>query len=192
MESDDLDVGTLRPSTLRFWRHAALLARIALGVLAVLWIGLGIADIIRSRQAARWPVTTGRIEWAGHARGMIFLNRYSRPGAVPYNGVPQLKYRYVVGRDTLYGWRENVTQPPLDGFRVRPRAWFGEVLLPRDPRTGGNIERGAVMSVHFNPDDPVDSALSVDIVFASWVELVGGLALLVVLARGMSARNPNT
>jgi Protein of unknown function (DUF3592) len=190
MESDDLEVDTLRPSTLRLWRHAAAIARIALGVLAVLWVGLSVADIVHSHRATRWPVTTGSVEWAGHAEGIAIITRYSRAVSMPRRSVPQLKYRYVVGRDTVFGWRENITQPPLDGFRVRPRAWFGEVLLPRDPRTGGSVERGAVVPVHFNPDDPADSALSVDIVFATWVELAGGIALFVVLARRMSARSP--
>jgi hypothetical protein len=184
MRYDVRSTDQLHPATLRFWRRVGLASRLALGGLAVAWVVLGAMDVASTARASRWPTVTGTMEWVGRAGGGTIVNvSRSAPRAHgrTWAGVPELRYRYVVGADTLSGWRANVTQPAADGFRVRPRAWFDQWLLP-------SIDRGDVVTVHYDPKDARQSALSVASSMATWVELAAGIAILGALARSRARK----
>jgi hypothetical protein len=178
-EADERVADQLRPATIRFWRGVGVASRLALAGLASAWIVLGAMDVASTVRASRWPTVTGTMEWVGRTSGGTIIN-VSRMAPTPHGtswvGPPELRYRYVVGADTLSGWRANVTQPTGDGFRVRPRAWFDQWLSPR-------MDKGSVVTVHYDPRDARQSALSVSSSMATWVELAAGIAILIALAR---------
>ena len=183
IEDNDTVSAQWRPATARFWRKVSLLVRVALGCLATAWLLLGVRDVALTVRASHWPSTAGHIDWVGHARGGTIINTVGinpRPSRTSRVGTPEVQYRYVVDGDTLFGWRANITQPKPDGFRVRPRAWFDEGLpwSAMRPEPGAGDSR---VRVYYDPGDPRQSALSVTSSIATWVELVAGVALLVVL-----------
>ena len=185
IQNDQQISDLVRPATLRLWRRAALLVRVASGCLATAWLILGVRDVALTVSASDWPTTVGKIDWVGHARGGRIINVNgisSRPGAYSWVGTPEMQYRYVVGSDTLIGWRANITQPKPEGFRVRPRAWFDGGLPPLAKRSDLSADETSV-KVYYDPTDARQSALSVSTSIATWVELVAGVAILLLLLR---------
>jgi len=184
MHDDHLVATQMRPDTLRFSRGVALVLRVALACCAAAWIILAAGDVALTRRAADWPTTAGVITWTGRTAGTTIINvskTNPRPHSTEWIGAPDVHYRYVVGVDTLTGWRANVTQPRPDGFRVRPRAWFDQVQLPIENGADRSADGAGAVTVHYDPSDPRQSALNVDSSIATWVELILGISVLVAL-----------
>jgi hypothetical protein len=95
IQNDQQVSDRVRPATLRSWRRAALLFRVASGCLATAWLILGVRDVALTVRASDWPTTAGKIDWVGHARGGRIINVNGinpRPGAYSWVGAPEVQY----------------------------------------------------------------------------------------------------
>ena len=134
------------------------------GGLGIFLMVMGLLSLQQGKEARHWKVVAGRITKSTLEEKRVDTSYGDglRRSEVGYQ--PQVEYQYRAGDETLAGKQISLVEK-----QFTQKA--GQKALEKYPV-------GAVVQVHYDPDDPQRAVLETGTVVSSFIFMLGGLALV--------------